>query len=508
VIAALLAAAVGVAVPADAAYRHALERFYDGSTDGALQTMARLAEENPEDPIAPYVEALALCWKVEQRPDSRALDRDFHRRVDRAIALATTRLEKDEADVRARLARGAAHGIRSRFHLFRGDKGDSARSAVAMREDLLEARVLAPDSKDVAFGLGLYDYYADVLPRIAKLLRFFARIPGGDRERGLALIESAREGSILHDTEVQVQLYEIYAYYEEKPDAALAEIRGLHERYPGSPLWALQLVEHLRDRLGLYADAASTAREILAAAEASRPNFAPVVGAMARVALGEALLLDLRLPEARAALLPVKDGVPDAPWIAARARLLLGKSLELEGDGEAAQVHYRAAASSSERELKRRAQSALSSPIGAGEVRAAQLLAEARRLRESGRVSDAAETYRRAREASPDSDEARMRVAEDELHDGEVDRARDILDDLEDEKEPSPPWVRPWTLLLVAHLHDLQGRRASAVAEYKRVLKEPYGQDELRAQAAAGLKQPFRTRERRRGTGATADHQN
>jgi hypothetical protein len=507
-IGAILAAVVGLAAPADAAYRSALERFYDGSTDGALLTMARLSEENPDDPLAPYVEALALCWKIEQRPESRALDRDFHRRLDRTLAVAARRLEQDAEDVRARLALGAAHGIRSRFHLLRGNKGDSARAAVAMREELLEARVLAPDSKDVAFGLGLYDYYADVLPRIAKLLRFFARIPGGDRERGIALIESAREGSMLHDTEVRVQLYEIYAYYEEKPDAALAEIRGLHERYPGSPLWALQLVEHLRDRMGLYQDAAATAREILEAAEESRPNYAPVVGAMARVALGEALLLDLRLPEARAALLPVKDGVPEAPWVSARARLLLGRSLELEGDREAAEVHYRAAASTAERELKRRAQAALSSPLSADEVRTAQLMAEARRQRESGRVNEAADTYRRARAVSPGSDEARLRVAEDELREGHFDRARDLLDDLEDEKAPSPPWVRPWTHLLLAHLHDLQGRRANAVAEYKRVLKEPYGQNELRTQAAAGLKQPYRARERRRGNGTTADYQN
>ena len=157
-----------------------------------------------------------------------------------------------------------------------------------MREDLLEARVLVPDSKDVAFGLGLYDYYVDVLPRIAKLLRFFARIPGGDRRaRPRAPIESAREGSILHDTEVQVQLYEDYAYYEEKPDAALAEIRGLHERYPGSPLWALQARRaSARPARALRGRRVHRARGDLAA----RPRRAGRTiragwGAMARVAL-------------------------------------------------------------------------------------------------------------------------------------------------------------------------------------------------------------------------------
>src|SRR6185295_17905340 len=122
-------------------------------------------------------------------------------------------------------------------------------------------------------------------------------------------------------------------------------------------------------RLGLYPESAGVAREILAAGERGQPGYAGVVAAMARISLGQSLLLDLRLAEARSALLPVKDGVPEAAWVGPTARLLLGRCLELEGDRDAALVHYRRAAEGADKSLKRRAQQALAAPIPAREVR-------------------------------------------------------------------------------------------------------------------------------------------
>ena len=86
--------------------------------------------------------------------------------------------------------------------------------------DLLAARALDPEDADVLFGLGLYDYYVDVLPRFARLLRFLSRLPGGDRARGLLAIEKAGQASTLHGVEARVQLYEIHAFYEDDPEAA------------------------------------------------------------------------------------------------------------------------------------------------------------------------------------------------------------------------------------------------------------------------------------------------
>ncbi len=449
-----LAAGLSVAAPGDEAYRAALELVYNGAFDAAGERLSALTASAPGDPVGPYLQALALCWKLEQQPGSTALDDAFLQRTDRALALAEARLKKDQGDARARLARGAAYGVRSRYHIFRQHRSDAARDAVRMREDLLKARAQGVTDGDVRFGLGLYDYYTDVLPRVVKLLRFFAGMPGGDRERGLALLGEAQAGTLFHDTEARVQLYEIYAFYEERPDRALVEIRALSSRYPGWPRWGLSLAEHLRDRLGLYEESAAVARAVLENAEQKRhPNYQPVVAAMARASLGESLLLDGRFPEARAALLLAQQGSPEAPWVAARVHFLLGRSLELEGDRDAALSHYRAAAEGGDRELRRRAQAALASP--------------------------------------PRNTEAALCVAESDLKHGRPEEAREILESLGGQKSIRPPWARPWAALLYGELRDLEGHREEAVQEYKKVLQEPYGREALRARAAERLRRPF-----------------
>jgi hypothetical protein len=468
----------------DEAYRSALDLLYEGSTDTALDRLRALAASNPEDPLALYFEALALAWTIEQRPDTTELDLALQRLVDRILALT-----ERPADSRSRLARGGALGIRSRLSLFRLKSREAARAASAMRDELLPLRGRGVYGADAELGIGLYEYYVDVLPRVAKILRFFSGLPGGDRKQGLGAIERAKEHSAFHRIEARAQLYEIYAYYEHEPDLALAEIRQLHERYPGSPLWALKLTEHLRDRLGRYAESAAVAHGVVIAAERGDENFGPAAGALGRLAQGEALLLDLRLDEALRTLLAARDALP--ALLSPRARLLLGRTLELEGDREAAEGHYRTAALSAEKDVRRAAETALGHPLSDAAIEAMPHLAEGRRLREAGRFRESVEAYREALDRSGRVEEARLRVAEDDLRHGRLDLARSALGTLEDVAQPSPPWIRPWTWLLRGYLDDLEGRRPAAVEQYNKVLKTPYGDPELVREAIECRQHPF-----------------
>jgi hypothetical protein len=505
----LLAAAVSVSTPADTEYRAALELVYDGAFHVAERNLAELADAHPDDPLGAYLLGLALCWRLEQRPERADLDPELLRQVDRALGRADARLARDPDDARARLGRAAAHALRSRYLMLRGERRAAARDAVTMRKELRALLARGASSPDAVFGLGLYDYYADVLPRFAKFLRFFAGIPGGDRERGLRQIEEATEGTLFHGTEARVQLYEIYAFYEDKPDRALEQVSALRARYPGWPLWGLKLAEHLRDRMGLYARSAEVAREILETAEAGRhPNYQPVVAAMARVSRGESLLLDLRFAEAREAILPAREGSPEAPLLAGRAEYLLGRSLELEGDRRAAIDHYRRAALSPEPSLRRAAGKALDTPVPTAEVRALELLARARRRRERGHEREAAALCREALALWPRSREAALFVAADEVERGRLEDAKALLAPLLGEKDPSPPWLRPWSSLIDAERRERAGEREAAARQYKRVFEEALGQDALRQRASAGLRRLGARPEGRAATGGCFTYSN
>jgi hypothetical protein len=450
------AGAAGPGRPQDDEARAALGRVYDGEFHRAQEELARLARRHAEDPVLPYLQALALEWRLEQDPASRAHDAEVLALADRALSLAEAALGEDPGDARALLARGAAHGVKSRLHLFRWERGPASREAVRMREALAAARESGQTVLDLDFGLGLYDYYADTLPRFFKLVAFFLRIPGGDRERGLERIAGvARGGSLFHDDEARVQMYDIHSYFERRPDRAVGWIRSMRARHPGWPLWGLKLAQLLGDDMGLWAESAAVARELLAAARrADHPNYQPVVADMAGALLASALLGDLRIEEAAAAAREVRD-VPGAAWVAgrrervlARARALAAQPLSPEAKGEA-------------------------------------LLARARRLAERGDEEGAQAACLDAFRAHPASAEARLCAARASLREGRAQAARELARAALG--AAADPGLRPAARVVLAQALEALGDEGAALAEWRRAWEEPLGRAAVRAAAAAAI---------------------
>ena len=359
------------------------------------------------------------------------------------------------------LVRGAAHGVLSRLHLFRWDRTPASREAVRMREALLAARAAGVEAVDLDFGLGLYDYYADTLPRFFKLVAFLLRIPGGDRERGRAAIARvARGGSLFHDAEARVQMYDLHTYFEQRPDRALFWIREMRRLYPGWPLWGLKLAELLREPLGLFAESAGVCRELLDTAERGlHPNYQPVVADMARVLLAEALLLDLRFAEAREVALRVRAEADAPPWVRGRAELVLARVLEMEGDTVGARARYQAAAAGGDPACARRAREALGAPASTRVVDATRLLARARRAREAGDSLEAERLCLEAFRLAPAGDEGRLCAAVASLHQDKAAAAATLSRTV---AESGVPWLRPQARLVLAEALERDGDRAGA----------------------------------------------
>ncbi len=453
----LLGSAPALTRPGDAEARAALGLVYDGDFPGAEAHLAALAQERPGDPVLPYLQALALEWRLEQDPASRAHDEEVLALADRSLSLASATLARDPADGRALLARGAAHGVKSRLHLFRWEKSPAAREAVRMREALAAARAAGVTALDLDFGLGLYDYYADTLPRFFKLVALVLRIPGGDRERGLlSLARVARGGSLFHDDEARVQMYDVHSYFERRPDRALHWIREMWRLHPGWPIWGLKLSQLLGEPMGLWAESAAVARGILATAEEGRhPNYQPAVAAMARVQLAEALLGDLRLEEACATARAAGE-VPGAAWVGERGRRVLARCHDLE-----------------ER-------------AGSAEAVALELLARSRRLREQGDEPAAEAACLRAFRAFPASAEARLCAARESVRAGRPQSARALARAALDGE--GGPGLRPYARMALARALEDEGSRKDALEQYRRVWDEPLGRETLRAEAAVAIR--------------------
>ena len=139
----------------------------------------------------------------------------------------------------------------------------------------------------------------------------------------------------------------------------------------GWPLWGLKLAEHLRDRLGAYAESEAVARQVIAGAdESAAARSGRGARWPCRGSRSASRSCSTSGPRTRATRCwPIRDGAARQPRPRrAGARLLLGRSLELEGDREGAAAHYRAAVGAATAKAPAREGRARASALPAKEV--------------------------------------------------------------------------------------------------------------------------------------------
>jgi tetratricopeptide (TPR) repeat protein len=83
--------------------------------------------------------------------------------------------------------------------------------------------------------MGGYLYFADILPGVVKFLKWLIRIPGGDRERGLELLEQASRSDGYARTDTELVLGVIYYLFEGRIRRGAEIITGLSDRHPWHP---------------------------------------------------------------------------------------------------------------------------------------------------------------------------------------------------------------------------------------------------------------------------------
>ena len=324
-----------------------LARAYDAILEARFdQVDAELRRAcGPAPPEACEVlAATALWWQIHLDPESPALDPEFSKRVDAAIAATDAWTEREPESAEAWFYLGGAYAARVQWRVLRGEKLSAARDGKRILEALERALELDPGLDDAYFGMGMYRYYAAVAPAAARMLRFLLLLPGGDREEGLEQMRRARARGRLLQGEADYQLAIIYLWYEEETARAIHLLEALHGQYPGNPLFRAQIAQ-IQDRYQHdVTESLATWRTLLASAREQRSN-APVL-AEARSRLEIARLLDglYQTDHAIEQLEAVIDLEPVRPFGAqALAWLRLGEARDRLGERDEAVAAYRAA---------------------------------------------------------------------------------------------------------------------------------------------------------------------
>jgi tetratricopeptide (TPR) repeat protein len=228
-----------------------LDKIYSFDTDGAIADAQRLQKEQPDHPLGYLLEAEALWWKIfctsaefrfgmtDARHRSKLVaDQHYLDLAAHASSLALAGLKNHET-AEMQFYAGMGDAFTARFYGLRGENRATARAGVHAREHFLRAIQLDPELVDAEFGLGLYNYYADTLSAITKLLSFFMGIPGGNKQEGIRQLERVIAEGVLTPAAARFYLALDLHRYDQRYEKALAVIGPLVEKYPSNPLFQL-----------------------------------------------------------------------------------------------------------------------------------------------------------------------------------------------------------------------------------------------------------------------------
>jgi hypothetical protein len=245
------AAAGGLQVPPTA--EQGLNLLYSsGQPERALEIFRQMQKSAPDHPLGYLLEADALWWQIYceaceikwnmidawDRPSHS--DEAYLALTGKIIQLAEAKIaQNDSAEME--LYDGMGWALQARVLGLHNSRRATAHAGVTARAHLLRCIAMDPQMVDAYAGLGLYNYYADALSAMAKVLRFFMGIPGGDRQEGIRQLRVAMDRGTLTRVEARFYLAKSLRNFDQDYANAADVMAPLTASYPQNPYFRLVL---------------------------------------------------------------------------------------------------------------------------------------------------------------------------------------------------------------------------------------------------------------------------
>jgi hypothetical protein len=245
----------------------ALDHIYSGDPDAGIAAARDIERAQPQSPVGFLLEGEAEWWKFycaaceikwgqfdawhrAKEPE----DEGYFALADKAIDLARAQMAtSDTADMH--VYAGLGYALKARLYSLRDEKRAIAHAGVAGRAEFMRALELDPDMADATAGVGLYNYYIDTLSAIARMLRFFMGLPGGNKQEGIRQMRVGIEHGAWMSVDSSFYLARNLRTYDEHYQDALAVAEPLATRNPHNPVFLL-LAGNLNAELGYTGKAA------------------------------------------------------------------------------------------------------------------------------------------------------------------------------------------------------------------------------------------------------------
>ncbi len=319
---------------------------YAGFLEPALDRMATLANRYPDCLMIQVYWSDLLQWQLLNRwihaARREAVERQFMAATERILRRARRRKIPLVRDPMEAFAYAAAHLLRAQWYGFQGRWWKVVRPLRMGRHWLERAYALAPDSPEIQYYLGVYDYVMDRGSWVYGALRWLLAIPKGDRRRAWQFLNSAVARPSVWQTEIRMVITGLLQYEGRWLDA-LERLMRLRRTYPWNPFfhfWEGLFYERIAVD---YPRALAVYREIWMRAQAGTdPRYDMRVAYQARYRMGYVLYRMFRFHAAlqhfRAVL---AMGLDDPPWVRPWTELARGQLYLDWGDIAAARAAFR-----------------------------------------------------------------------------------------------------------------------------------------------------------------------
>lgn len=275
-----------------------LDRLYAMDFPAAESAFAKIGERYPDHPVGPLLQALVPWWQILLDPENPAHDEQFLAAMDQVIDRSDRRLRRDSNDLDGLFFRSGAFAFRARVHAYRGRWLRAANDGRKALSSLRRVKKLDPGNVDLDFGIGLFDYLADVVPKQHSFLKPFALLfPRGDRARGMAELQHAAEQGRFVQTEAHYALYQIHFQFEKDYGKATADVAWLRQHHPENPVFEVAQ-GRLYAQLGFWADAGLLFQQVAESQVEGRQGYSGAIAEEALYWLARGEMANRRYPSA------------------------------------------------------------------------------------------------------------------------------------------------------------------------------------------------------------------
>lgn len=215
-----------------------INQIYSIKFPEAEKTFNSLKKIFPNDPAGNFFLAMIDWWRILLNTTVEKYDDEFIDKLNFIISMCDSILEKKQDNVNALFFKGGAIGFRGRLRALRFSwlkAADDGRNALPIVEKVLK---LDPNNNDAIFGMGIYNYYASILPDKYPILKpFMIFMPSTDKEEGIKQVKRTAEKGKYAKYEANYFLMLIYFSDENKPFLANNYARILTKAFPDNPVF-------------------------------------------------------------------------------------------------------------------------------------------------------------------------------------------------------------------------------------------------------------------------------